>query len=183
VGYHGCHRDFAAKLIAGKVSPEEWRLSEKEYDWIGRGIYFWEYGPSRAWQWARAKFGVNGHVVAAEVHLGRCLDLGDTGFTELLRTAYHSILQLYEVKGWTLPKNTGKDEDLKVRKLDRLVLDRVTAAAEEAGVVYQTVRCPFEEGGPVFPGAKIKMQSHIQVAVRDPNCIVPRIYPVPPEGE
>jgi hypothetical protein len=37
---------------------------------------------------------------------------------------------------------------------------------------YQTVRCAFEEGDDTFPGSMLKTETHIQVAVRDPSCIL-----------
>jgi hypothetical protein len=183
VGYHGYHREFASRLVASRVSLEEWRMSQNDYDWLGHGIYFWEYAPGRAGQWAREHFGEEGAVVATEIRLGRCLDLGDTAFTTLFQESYRGTVELYQRQGWELPKNSGRDEDLKLRKLDRLIIDRLTRATDhEGGVHYQTVRCPFEEGGPAYAGAKIKTQSHIQITVRDRSCFAGRIYPVDPEG-
>jgi hypothetical protein len=40
------------------------------------------------------------------------------------------------------------------------------------GIEYQTVRGVFIEGKPAFPGSKIALKSHIQIAVKDPACIV-----------
>src|SRR5438094_563430 len=57
VGYHGCSRTFAADLLAGRISMEQWRSSQNDYDWLGGGIYFWEHAPGRAWQWVRQRFG------------------------------------------------------------------------------------------------------------------------------
>jgi len=182
VGYHGCHRDFARDLVAGRVSAEEWKASQNEYDWLGEGIYFWEHAPGRAWQWARARYGDNGAVVATEIRLGRCLDLADTAFTGLLEGAYEDIKNLYESLGQGLPKNGGRD--FKLRRLDRVVIGHFTTTADRPGgyLHYQTVRCPFEEGEPVYEGAMIKTQSHIQIAVRDRRCLGPEVYPVGSEG-
>jgi hypothetical protein len=180
VGYHGCRRDFARDLVAGRLSRERWETSRNDYDWPGEGIYFWEHAPGRAWQWARERYEDEGAVVAAEIRLGRCLDLADTGFTDLLRQSYGDIVLLYQRNGLNLPKNSGRD--FKLRKLDRLVIDRLTEFAGHKGIFYQTVRCPFEEGDPVYRGGMIRTQSHVQIAVRDRNCIAPRIFPVSPEG-
>lgn len=181
VGYHGCHRQFAADLIAGRADLEAWRMSQNDYDWLGEGVYFWEYAPGRAWQWARERYREEGAVVATEVHLGRCLDLADTAFTDLIRRSYDGTVALYKSLGGILPKNGGRD--FKLRKLDRLVIDRVTKTADgPGGVHYQTIRCPFEEGEPVYDGGMIRTQSHVQIAVRDRACIGTRIYPIGPEG-
>ena len=53
---------------------------------------------------------------------------------------------------------------------------------QTGGRRFQTVRCPFEEGPPVYDGALIKTQSHVQIAVRDRACISSRVYPVGPQG-
>ena len=181
VGYHGCQRDFARALVAGRASIEAWKASQNEYDWLGEGIYFWEHAPGRAWQWAREHYGADGAVVAAEIFLGRCLDLGDVEFADLLRSTYEGTLRMYQTLGRTMPRNTGRD--LKFRKLDRLVIDRSTATTDPpGGVYYQTVRCPFEEGDPIFEGAMFKAQSHVQIAVRDKSCIASRIFLLESEG-
>ena len=49
--YHGCDRATAAKLLAGR----SFNPSENDYDWLGRGIYFWEFGPDRAYRFAQEK--------------------------------------------------------------------------------------------------------------------------------
>jgi hypothetical protein len=179
VGYHGCSQSFAADLLAGRVSLEQWKTSQNDYDWLGAGIYFWEHAPGRAWQWAREHFGDAGAVVAAEIRLGRCLDLGDTRFTGLLRATFDDTVELYRRRGWELPKNAGKD--LKLRRLDRLIIDQVADSFDKPDrIFFQTVRSPFEEGDPVYPGGLLRTQSHIQVAVRDRSCIGSRVVRVDP---
>jgi hypothetical protein len=38
--------------------------------------------------------------------------------------------------------------------------------------MFDSTRGVFEEGGQAFPGAAIKEKSHIQICVRNPNCIL-----------
>jgi hypothetical protein len=109
VGYHGCSRPFALELIANRISLEIWKASEHTYDWLGAGIYFWEHAPGRAWQWAMEHHAADPAVVATEINLGTCLDLGDTAFTELLRESYNKVVNLYASKGWEMPKNEGRE--------------------------------------------------------------------------
>ncbi len=59
------------------------------------------------------------------------------------------------------------------RRLDRLVLDR---GPGQGSIWYDTIRCPFEEGDEAYPGAAIRTQSHVQIAVRDGRCISPTVY-------
>ncbi len=51
--------------------------------------------------------------------------------------------------------------------------------AQTERIAYQTVRGVFLEGGPAFPGSKIAMKSHIQIAVRDSKCILEFFRPDP----
>ena len=48
IGYHGCDATVAERLLAG----EPFAPSDNNFDWLGRGVYFWEYGYQRAQDWA-----------------------------------------------------------------------------------------------------------------------------------
>jgi len=41
VGYHGCDQSVADRRAVGR---SVFRASDNDYDWLGRGIYFWEFG-------------------------------------------------------------------------------------------------------------------------------------------
>src|SRR5271165_4419641 len=86
LGYHGCEVSLAEALIRGEVRVEDWQPSQNPYDWLGHGIYFWEFAPHRALTWAG-----RGGVVGAVIHLGLCLDLTDVNYTNLLRTGYKLV--------------------------------------------------------------------------------------------
>jgi hypothetical protein len=45
VGYHGCEEEFARDLLFESVRIPQWELSRNSWDWLGHGIYFWEYTP------------------------------------------------------------------------------------------------------------------------------------------
>ena len=153
VGFHGCRASFAERLIAGAVTTEEWKASQNDYDWLGEGIYFWEHAPARAWEWA-CRYKGEAAVVAAEVSLGRCLDLADTMFAGLLRASHAGIMEVYERQGAKLPKNEGREQEL--RRLDRLVIDQLTEVTDGLrGIHYQTLRGPFEEGEPIYQGGML----------------------------
>src|SRR5262249_48631301 len=154
LGYHGCEPAFAEALIRGEVPIGEWQLSQNPYDWLGQGIYFWEFAPHRARMW-----GGRGGVVGAVIHLGLCLDLTDVNYTNLLRTEYKLLRRARREQGEAMPKNKGKRRDL-----DCLIINAFVKDAERKGLAFQTVRCPFLEGRPAFPGSAIRRESHIQVA-------------------
>jgi len=179
MGYHGCPANrpdalgFVRGLIAGTHRVEDWRPSSNEYDWLGGGVYFWEYGPKRARKWA----GENGEVIGALIQLGNCFDLTDPGCEKLLRITYKKVAATYESRNATLPTNEAAGGFS--RKLDRLVLDQAMDIADAAALegnqpelAFQTVRSAFEEGEAAFPGSKLRTQTHIQIAVRKLNCIL-----------
>lgn len=49
LGYHGSDRETGEGLLLN----EPFQPSEKTYDWLGSGIYFWEANPDRALEWAK----------------------------------------------------------------------------------------------------------------------------------
>jgi hypothetical protein len=52
------------------------------------------------------------------------------------------------------------------------VLNWYLALAAQEGEPYDTVRCGFTEGDPVYEGSGIYQQSHIQLAVRNTSCVL-----------
>lgn len=172
LAYHGCDAETAKSLLNG----ESFEPSENAYDWLGRGIYFWEHGVDRAFRFAkfqksRGKIQTPA-VVGAVVQLGRCFDLMDTLFTHDLGSFYPLFKEEFEQAGFMLPKNQGKTPDLKLRNLDCAVINAYLIAVENDGERFDTVRCGFIEGEPIYPGAMIHQETHIQIAVRNPACIL-----------
>jgi hypothetical protein len=96
IGFHGCDIRTRTALLK---NPDSIVYSEKPYDWLGHGMYFWENNYERAMQWAKEK------------------------------------------------KKRGE----------------IKTPAIIGGV--------FTEGGPAFPGAGIPEKSHIQICIRNANCI------------
>ena len=52
LGYHGCDADIARRAVLEGVNIIK---SDKDYDWLGPGAYFWESDPQRALEWAEWK--------------------------------------------------------------------------------------------------------------------------------
>ena len=172
VAYHGCDAKVADQLLKGGT----FKPSENDYDWLGAGIYFWEYGYDRALKFARFQK-QRGRVekpavVGALVQLGRCFDLMDTKFTQELAVPFAMLQKLHNETGQPLPVNAGRTPDKVLRRLDCAVLNLYFKLLAEQGVKYDTVRCGFVEGGPAFDGSGIQRESHVQVAVRNPACVV-----------
>ena len=137
-GYHGCDASVAENAIqtGNHLAP-----SENDYDWLGKGIYFWEHGPDRALEWAKDKM-KRGEikkpaVVGALIHLGKCFDLLDTQATSILSSAFEEFQQLLSDEGKQIPKNS--EDELK-RKRDCALLNYLMELFSKYGVPYQTVR-------------------------------------------
>jgi hypothetical protein len=166
-GYHGCSRE-AAKNIS---DTEEWLPSQKAFDWLGIGIYFWEYAPFRAWEWAEDQCKRKGGepvVLEAMIQLGLCLNLLDIGHHAGLPEAYKIIKERHDKEAKPLPRNTNMGAHF----LDQEVVNLYCNLVEEGtGTPYQSVRGCFPEGNPLYDGSKLLSKTHVQIAVRDPLCI------------
>lgn len=169
IGYHGCEVSFAHDVLLGNMSFDQWKPSENIWDWLGHGIYFWEHSPHRELRWAREHF-AKPAVLGGVLQLGKCFDLLDESITTLLSDGYNQLVTLMASLGKDLPKNTGIEG--KMRKLDCLVINDCLDHLSQQGVQYDTVRGAFIEGEPAYPGAGFARETHIQVAVRNPACLL-----------
>jgi hypothetical protein len=68
------------------------------------GIYFWEYGPFRAREWAEIRFGAEAAVLEATIRLGRCLNLLDIEHHARFAQMYARAVRQSEQDGTTVPK-------------------------------------------------------------------------------
>lgn len=184
IGYHGCERAVVEKVL---LHRERLKPSRNDYDWLGNGIYFWEYGCHRALDWAtgiskrRPEMVKTPAVIGAHIHLGVCFDLLDVRFTDMLAGLYPAFEETLQRQGVPLPKNErahGSDRDLVRRKLDCAMLNwAIPMIEKEMDVKFQTVRGVFQEGVEAYPGSGILKKSHIQVVVRDSECILGYFLP------
>ena len=182
IGYHGCDQAVAERLLGG----ERFSASNNAYDWLGKGIYFWEWGADRAWRFAQVQQSQSKikepAIVGALIQLGRCFDLMDTRFTHDLADFYPQWKQMMLRDGRRLPTNKGGPPDYKGRFLDCAVINAYLHADEVVGGIgFDTVRCGFTEGPEVFEGSGFRMETHIQLAVRNPDTIVGVCRPTPPK--
>jgi hypothetical protein len=182
IGYHGCDESIRDEVIRSGTGLKAY---PKDYDWLGHGIYFWEHGPARALEWAEAQKqrGNLDHpsVIGAVLHLGRCFDLLDAEYTDLLAESYPDFLQSMNEAGRPIPENRALrsgDEDRILRNLDCSVVNWTIEQVEKQGDLhFHSVRGVFPEGEAVFPESGIRRRSHIQIAVRDPACILGYFLP------
>lgn len=171
-GFHGCDQSVAESVL---YKNQELRASLNRYDWLGNGIYFWENSYARALDWAINSSKVTTpFVLGAVIDLGHCLNLTDFGSLEILKEAYQILKYKAELNGVELPQNKGrsKDNDYLLRDLDCAVIEQIHAIREEESAEpYDSVRGLFQEGKPIYPGSGFLEKTHIQLCIKNPNCI------------
>jgi hypothetical protein len=188
IGFHGCDRSVRDKLIN---TPNTVKKSEESYDWLGHGFYVWENNYKRALQWAlyKKKKGEIKHpdVVGVVYQLRHCLDFTDSEYTEMIAEYYKAMSAEFILIGNELPKNKDIpgdfNKDIVIRELDCAVIEYLhqkiseninkNKHLSENNLLhhFDTVRGVFTEGGPAFDGAGIQLKSHIQICIRNLNCI------------
>lgn len=189
IGFHGCEAEVRDMLLH---NPDEFKMSRKPFDWLGNGFYFWENNYYRALEWARdkQKRGVirEPAVVGAVLQLGYCCDFMETQYLRLLSVYFGNMSEKYAVLGKPLPRNKnlpGQESGDKVlRYLDCAVIefmhqemwDSAQANITDKQLVrrraFDSTRGVFTEGVPVFEGAGLFEKTHIQICIRNPNCIL-----------
>lgn len=178
LGFHGTDESTAEKVLSGK---EHLSSSNNDYDWLGNGIYFWEYSPERALEFATSSLTKSKQtkgkikkpaVVGAVIDPGVCLNLLEASALQQLKTAY-DLLKSH--RGDEMPENKG-GVDMLMRHLDCAVIEtvhllRAFPVNDITLPDYDTVRGAFWEGAELYPGAGFKEKNHVQICVRNLDCI------------
>lgn len=188
LGFHGCDESVRDQLVN---HPDSVKKSEETYDWLGHGFYIWENNFDRALQWAKDKKRRGNlkkpSVVGVIYQLDHCLDFTDSEFIGILARYYSLMKKELQDIGSELPQNKNlphdQHHDLILRELDCAVIEylhesiakQIDIQIEEKGFSdlrhFDTTRGVFTEGGPAFEGAGIQMKNHIQICIRNLNCI------------
>lgn len=161
IGYHGTRRRTAEALVRG----EPFRESENSDDWLGHGMYFWEYAPQQAWWWAERRYKDEPAVVGAMIRLGHCLDFLDPRNGSLL-DATHDIL----AQTTNLPENANNH-----KYRDCIVFNYLYQTLEESGRRVDACRAVFVPVGRrdrYWTRSGVYRGSHIQLCVRNPSNIL-----------
>jgi len=188
IGFHGCERTIRDQLL---ISPNDYKISQKPFDWLGHGLYFWENNYDRALEWATEKKNrsaiTEAAVIGAVLSLGYCCDFPDKRYIRLPAYYFNNMKTRYEPQGQELPKNkdlkndTYKDKILRhldcttIEFMHAQILDQVKKDHAAQGYsdhkIFDSTRGVFTEGGPAFEGSGLFEKSHIQICIRNPNCI------------
>ena len=182
-GFHSCDRDLGLRLLNGS---DELRPSDNPWDWLGPGVYFWEQNPYRALAYAveaakrDQKF--NGKiktpfVIGAIIELGNCLNLIEPNSINIVKEAHSKLQVVIKESGEKMPVNKGAN-----RQLDCAVIKYVHESNKKIQApVYDTIRSPFQEGGPIYEGANFTDRLHIEICVLNTSLIKGYFLPRPVE--
>jgi hypothetical protein len=113
-------------------------------------------------------------VLGAVIDMGFCLDLLDTEYLLLVKESYQVLKDSFETMGVDLPvnKKVKSSNDLLLRRLDCAVIENLHIQRERHNYkTFDSVRGVFVEGNELYPGAGFNEKNHIQICIRNPNCI------------
>ena len=188
IGFHGCDASVRDLLLK---DPNRIVISREPYDWLGHGLYFWENNFERALQWTEDKKRrgkvINPAVIGAVLQLGYCCDFLEARFIRMIESYYHLMAAVCRDNGKQIPKNEDitydKHKDKLLRNLDcstiefmhEKILIKTQTDMKEKGFsdlkIFDSTRGAFTEGGPAFEGSGLHAKTHIQICIRNMNCI------------
>jgi hypothetical protein len=167
IGFHGTDMASADRLVAG----ESFKPSDRDNEWFGKGIYFWEHAFKQAWWCAKdhKRYPVPA-VIGAVIRLGNCFDLLDPGNAIILRAYYEQMVEDMNANGITPPENIKTN-----RRLDCALFNYLYKDCEEAKKPLDTARAVYVPTSPskrVCKRSWISEETHIQICVREPKSIL-----------
>jgi hypothetical protein len=175
IGFHGCDQSICNLVASGQTMLKP---SRNGYDWLGHGIYFWENNYDRALEFAARPPGnkkiATPAVLGAVIDLQNCLDLLDKKYLEHVRDSYFKLITYFVDNGLKIPVNkpASGSKDLLIRELDCAVIENLhKTRIQENLKSFDSVRGVFVEGNELYPGAGFNEKNHIQICIRNPNCI------------
>lgn len=186
MGYHGCDAVIRDDLVKGTIKCLN--SSKNDYDWLGPGFYLFENDPVRAQKLAEASRAhpermytkepiATPAVVGVVLRVQRWLDMTTQDGLQRFADAHRKIGELFQAAHQDLPVNGSAgshDTDFILRRLDNAVFHVLHQAHDEAfdgDRFFQAVRGAFPQGDYITPNS-FRTDSHIQIAVRDPDCVL-----------
>jgi uncharacterized protein (DUF2267 family) len=180
LGYHGCDKSVGEALLKAK----EFQVSQNDYDWLGEGVYFWEANPLRGLEFAREvsrrepKRLKKPFVIGAILDLGYCLDLTTSSGLQMVKEAYWALAAAYKTLNRSMPVNQPE----KFRHpLDCAVINYLhQIRSDQKQTRIDSVKGIFQEQPELYPGSAFMEKNHIQIAIRNFDCIK-GVFRVPPK--
>lgn len=172
LGFHGCDESVRDKVV---LKQEDLKFSTNDYDWLGSGIYFWANSPDRALEYAseprRSSKIQKPSVLGAVLDLKCCLDLTEHKNLRIVKDTYDLLSDIMKSAKYKMPTNIRDktNNELLLRKLDCFVIESVHKLKTD--ITYDSVMSVFLEGNELYENAGFRQKNHIQICVRNPNCI------------
>ncbi|MDP4268162.1 MAG: hypothetical protein Q8880_12085 [Bacteroidota bacterium] len=112
-------------------------------------------------------------VIGAVLDLGYCLDFINSDNIKLLDVGYRLLEADSLNAGIELPKNKLISGDVSLlRNLDCAVIQRIHQWNDDNDYSsYDSVRGVFFEGKEIYPNSGFREKNHIQICIRNSNCI------------
>lgn len=171
IGYHGTRREKTLAIVSGR---EAFSPSRKAYDWLGHGIYFWEYALQQAWAWARRHYpGEEIAVVASMIRLGNCLDLLDPHNASDLVVLQQNFVKDTETAGKPVPRNFNSRKFLDCAVMEyayRMYEQSRQERVESSRAVY--VPSGSEKQSRLWKSSWLCHDTHVQLCIRNEACIL-----------
>lgn len=185
IAYHGCDVTVRDRLIRGTL--RQLTPSANRYDWLGNGVYFFEGDAERALSFATSARDspskllssrpvVNPAVVGCVFCVSRWWDMTTLEGRRNYVNALAGLEKAQEVLGRPMPINEpagGSGEFSLLRRLDCAVFNFGHLSRRQQGLTsYQAVRAAFYQGQPVAHTSEFRAGTHLQIALRDPRCVL-----------
>jgi len=168
VGFHGTTRELAERIVTtGAFTP-----SQNDDDWLGHGIYFWEYAPLYAYQWAIRRHARHSEiaVIGAMIRLGHCFDLLDPENADQLVKTKDLLVKTLRHDHIRIPRNYN------ARKyLDCAVFQNFYQVQQDQGVAVDTARAVYVPTGGnkrLWERSWLHRETHVQLCVRNADNIL-----------
>jgi hypothetical protein len=174
VGYHGTRLSVALDIVNRRRT---FKFSRNRDDWLGHGIYFWEYAPQQAYWWAERRKRRQGWnepiaILGSMIRLGFCFDLLDPYNVRYLKEIHGEYRATETAAGRAISENANHH-----KYLDCAVFQYAYAAIEspEDQLTVDSARAVYVPTGDekrIWTRSWISEGAHVQICVRNPACIL-----------
>jgi hypothetical protein len=174
VGYHGTKLSVAREIVQLK---NRFEFSRNASDWLGHGIYFWEYAPQQAYWWAKRlsvkrKWNEPIAILGSMIRLGVCFDLLDPENVRHLKYCKESYFETEQLAGRKIRANANHK-----KYLDCSIFNYFYRSIDENPDLenVDSARAVYVPTGPdrrIWERSWINEKAHVQLCVRNVKCIL-----------
>ena len=200
LGYHGCDASVGERILRGgefRRSTQHYNwLGDGIYFWGADPVRAWEWADEKVNRGEIQK----PFVIGAAIDLRNCLDLTSREDIAFVQRAYKFFKIDFSDNflGSKFPSNRKVKRGSKwysLADLDCAVINYLNATAEDSidgdrgvkplsasesgksmeeskGDYFDTVRGLFREGKSILPDSMNRSKTHVQIAVRNPECLI-----------